>query len=79
MNSRRVAMEIPLNSKHAGEPDAVQRAAIMLELTRNQEREAMGKVLTEINETSKGRGEQIISYLDHAKTWVKDMKEIAGT
>ena len=60
-------------------PDPVQRASIALELTRNQEYERTKKVIESIHESADERGKRMLDYLDYAKQWVKDMKEIAGS
>jgi len=73
-------MKIPLNSDPPiSTNDPVARAAIALELTRNQEFDAATKAIKAIHETADDRGKDMIGYLDYAKEWVKDMKAIAGS
>ena len=73
----RSSMKVPLETSST--PDPVQRAAIALELIRNQQWGATERVISAIHETSDNRGKQIHSYLEATKEWIKDMKEIAGT
>lgn len=76
----RVSMQLPLNKTDGptSAPDPVQRAAIALELTRNQETKAALEVVKQIHETADERGKMIESYLDKTQSWLKDMKELIG-
>lgn len=77
--SDRLSMKVPLLEQGAtAMPDPVERASICLELTRNQEYERTKDAIEAIHASANDRGKQMITYLDYAKQWVKDMKEIAG-
>ena len=72
-------MKVPTNKTTASDPGPIARAAIALELTRNQETELALNVVKKIHQSADERGELMTSYLDETKKWVKDMKEIASS
>ena len=73
-------MKVPLKVKASKtfSPDATQRAMIMLEATVNDDYRRMAEVLKAINSTADDRGGRIKMYVDEAKDFYKEMKEIAG-
>ena len=73
----RVSMKVPTSSSTS--PGPVERAAIALELTRNQEFDSATKAIQAIHETADDRGKQMVGYMEYAKEWIKDMKAIAGS
>ena len=84
MNSR-INIEVPTQPKQAQpkadepfSPDAVQRAVIALEATTSEDYKRMADVLTAIHDTADDRGTRMKSYVEDAKNFYKEMKEIAG-
>lgn len=77
-------MKVPLKSKanepKANEkfsPDSTQRAVIALEAITTMDYKRMAEVLKAIHDTADDRGGQIKQYLDEAKNFYAEMKELA--
>ena len=67
-------MKVKLKPMADPDPDAVERAKIALEQTRDRETALAFDVIEAIHKSSDHRGDQIIRYVDEAKKFFKEMQ-----
>lgn len=68
-------MKVKLKPMDEPSLDAVDRARICLEETRDKETQRAFEVIEKIHKSSDHRGDQIIRYVDKAKEFFKEMQD----